>query len=520
MRSIASHIASIFIASVLMLVPAKPQSVHRIFGWPPTSFPSDTTINLHHKDVIGSWFTAPATGIIDSIFWMCGDTIGAGDSTAFLRWHASRISVAYGPGINYPPPPVAWGYFINTNELDGGIAAFPEDAPPGASWTSTIGGGQTTQGLSLNGIWCCNGFPMEIHPGLNHAAVVDGVSVFGVTQGQAFFLSLKIKGEHADDLPTQFRASHTNVPFPAHDWIFFEHDSVLNPTAPKGWWAVGGVNFNFWYSMTYYAQSFTLPLHGRWNLVSIPVELESDSAKTILPTATSSAFRYVAGKYEYGSTLKHGTGYWLTFPPSGNIGFNGIPITDDTIHVATGWNLIGTIGLTIAPSWIRSVPPGIVTSNFWGYDGAYFVAGTLTPGNGYWVKANQSGKLILSSSGSAASPLGKIAIVAGNDLPPPPPDGEIPNPKSQIPNHFGLEQNYPNPFNPLTDIRYQIADRSHVILQIFNLLGEEVARLVDEVQDAGYKSVSWVATDAPSGIYTCRLRAGAYIEVRKMLLVR
>jgi len=474
------------------------------------------------------------TGTIDTILWLSGDTIGALDSTLYGRVSESRVSASFGPGVNYPPPPVAWGYFLNTNDLDRGIAAFVEDGTPPltSSWRSTVPSWPlpSTWPFGRASIWCCDGFSITDHAGsVNTVAMSNTGQEFNVTAGQTFFVAFRIKGPvaHVDDLPTQFRASHTHVPFPAQDWIFFEHDSVLNPSAPKGWWAVGGVNFNIWYSMTVPPASFDLPLHGRWNLVSIPVEVGTDSVSALLPTATSNAFRYAGGRYEYGSTMKHGTGYWLTFPPSGNIQFSGIPITDDTIDVNAGWNLIGTLGGPISPSWITSTPPGIVTSNFWGYDGAYFVAATLTPGNGYWVKANQSGKLILSTSGSAASPLAKIVIQPGNELPPSPPDGEIQNPKSQILNRFALEQNYPNPFNPSTDIRYQIADRSHVILQIFNLLGEEVARLVDEVQDAGYWSMRWGAGEFASGVYVYKLTtvtasdpSRTFVEVRRMVVLK
>jgi len=531
-RSIISHIASILILSVFAYVLADSQSVRRTFGFDPARYPPDTTINCHHKDVIATWFTAPVTGSIDTIFWLSGDTIGASDSTLYMRSHASRVSASYGPGVNYPAPPIAWGYFANTNDPDRGIAAFPEDATPPdtTTWTSTVPSWPFPSKWPFrNSIWAW-GASVTDHPAIvNAVAMMDMGQDLYVTAGQTFFVSFRIKGPapHVNDLPTQFRASHSHVPFPAHDWIFFEHDSVLNPSAPKGWWVVGGVNFNIWYSMAVPPVSFNVPLHGRWNLVSIPVEVGTDSVSAILPTATSNAFRYAGGKYEYGSTMKHGTGYWLTFPPSGNINFSGIPIADDTIDVNAGWNLIGTLGAIIPPSWITSIPSGIVTSNFWGYDGAYIVAAMLTPGNGYWVKANQSGKLILSASGSVASPLAKIIIQADNELPPPPPDGEIPNPKPQTPNHFTLEQNYPNPFNPSTDIRYQIADRSHVILQIFNLLGEEVARLVDESQDAGYKSVRWSAGEIASGVYFYKLttvnasdRSRTFVQVRRMVVLR
>jgi hypothetical protein len=74
-----------------------------------------------------------------------------------------------------------------------------------------------------------------------------------------------------------------------------------------------------------------------------------------------------------------------------------------------------------------------------------------------------------------------------------------------IPATFSLHQNYPNPFNPATTITFDLAERSEVHLRIFNLLGQEVATLVDGVREAGFKSVEWNAGAQTSGLYFCRL---------------
>jgi hypothetical protein len=83
-----------------------------------------------------------------------------------------------------------------------------------------------------------------------------------------------------------------------------------------------------------------------------------------------------------------------------------------------------------------------------------------------------------------------------------------------------LSQNYPNPFNPSTTIRYELAERSHVTLTIFNLLGQEVRGLVDEVEDAGYRSVHLDASGLASGVYFYRLKAGDFVHTRKMAVCR
>ena len=121
----------------------------------------------------------------------------------------------------------------------------------------------------------------------------------------------------------------------------------------------------------------------------------------------------------------------------------------------------------------------------------------------------------------------------GIELPPAPPDGaNIGNWTSNLPQNFALDQNFPNPFNPLTVIRYQLPVESRVKLKISNILGQEVKRLADEIQDAGYKSVVWNSTNdqgnpVASGIYFYRMEATSvndptniFSQVRKLILMR
>ena len=85
---------------------------------------------------------------------------------------------------------------------------------------------------------------------------------------------------------------------------------------------------------------------------------------------------------------------------------------------------------------------------------------------------------------------------------------------------FTLEQNYPNPFNPSTTIKYSIAEPGKVKLTLYNLLGEEVKTIVDEEKITGNYSVDFNAADLPSGVYFYQLRAGNFIETKKMLLLK
>ena len=90
---------------------------------------------------------------------------------------------------------------------------------------------------------------------------------------------------------------------------------------------------------------------------------------------------------------------------------------------------------------------------------------------------------------------------------------------------YQLNQNYPNPFNPITTLRYDIPEHSHVNIIIYDMIGREVKTLVNQFQDAGYKSVVWDAKNdfgqpVSGGIYIYKIQAGSYISANKMVLLK
>jgi len=87
--------------------------------------------------------------------------------------------------------------------------------------------------------------------------------------------------------------------------------------------------------------------------------------------------------------------------------------------------------------------------------------------------------------------------------------------KKEIPTEFALEQNYPNPFNPITQIKYQLPEDIFVSLKIYDVLGREIATLVNETKVAGYYTASFDASKLSSGMYMYKLVAGNYIDVKK-----
>ena len=94
-----------------------------------------------------------------------------------------------------------------------------------------------------------------------------------------------------------------------------------------------------------------------------------------------------------------------------------------------------------------------------------------------------------------------------------------------LPTEFALNQNYPNPFNPSTQIQYALPEETRVVISIYDLMGRKVRTLVNDVQDAGYRSVMWNATNdmgrlVSAGVYIYSIQAGDFIQNRKMVLMK
>jgi len=89
-----------------------------------------------------------------------------------------------------------------------------------------------------------------------------------------------------------------------------------------------------------------------------------------------------------------------------------------------------------------------------------------------------------------------------------------------IPTTYELFQNYPNPFNPITVVSGQSPVFSRVRIAVYDILGREVAVLMDENREAGGLKVTWDARNYASGVYICRMIAGPYTMSRKMMLTK
>jgi len=94
-----------------------------------------------------------------------------------------------------------------------------------------------------------------------------------------------------------------------------------------------------------------------------------------------------------------------------------------------------------------------------------------------------------------------------------------------IPTEYSLHQNYPNPFNPITTLRYDLPEQSMVNITIYDMLGRQVKKLINQTQNAGFKSVIWDATNdygkpVSAGVYLYKIQAGDYSQTKKMVLLK
>ena len=138
----------------------------------------------------------------------------------------------------------------------------------------------------------------------------------------------------------------------------------------------------------------------------------------------------------------------------------------------------------------------------------------LNPGYRYWAA------IIMYDDAGNASELSNIASAVARGDGDTDADGVV-NP----PVKFKLSQNYPNPFNPTTVIEYCLPERKHLSVSIYNVLGQHINTLVDEIKPAGVYSIAWNGRDsagrpAAAGVYICCLRAGQLTDTKKMILLK
>jgi hypothetical protein len=148
--------------------------------------------------------------------------------------------------------------------------------------------------------------------------------------------------------------------------------------------------------------SYGYPLTARWNLVSLSLAVTNPATTLLYAGAISPAYAFT-DMYNVSDSLVPGPGYWIKFSAAQTRWILGTPISAETLAIVPGWNLVGMIQDTVPVASIVTDPPGIITSPYFGYEGGYRTETKLTPGEGYWVLASDSGRLFLQAGAAAVA---------------------------------------------------------------------------------------------------------------------
>ena len=146
----------------------------------------------------------------------------------------------------------------------------------------------------------------------------------------------------------------------------------------------------------------TFGVESDWNLISAPVIPAEKLAHPNFSGASSALFRY-DGTYSQSDSLSHGTGYWIKYGSSQTLYAVGDPFDAETLLVKARWNIVGALTNPVAVSSIVVSPGSMALSPVYGYTdgGGYEITDSLHPGRGYWVKASETGSLVIQSGPSA-----------------------------------------------------------------------------------------------------------------------
>ncbi len=277
-----------------------------------------------------------------------------------------------------------------------------------------------------------------------------------------------------------------------------------------------------------------------WNLIGLYEQTVPTSGLTTTPPGliSGSIYSYTGTGYAVATNLTPGKGYWvklsgnalLNIPEGtfdkvtdapGNIteGFGKIIITDNSGKSFTLYAAGSEADLTKYE--LPPLPPqGMFDIR---YSSQRFVENLVTPqgieliGVQYPLKIKVEGLGIILSDETGKE---TTRLISGEEVSLNTELGKLMVTVNVLPLVYALEQNYPNPFNPATTIRFSIPEEVYVNLSIYNLLGEKVKEIKNEMMKPGNYDIRFNAADLATGIYFYRLEAGSFLETKKMLLVK
>lgn len=294
-----------------------------------------------------------------------------------------------------------------------------------------------------------------------------------------------------------------------------------------------------------------IPLVTGWNLIgSVDHDVPAPGGGLI----TSNVFGYL-GSYQVASSIKPGKAYWVKSSGNGSItlGPTTVPKTlPDKFDAYNSLTITDNLGrkqeLYVAEDMQRKLNPDFyempplapeeffdarfvsqrmleVVDDRNAHEFPIAISHAQYPLTISWklTSAAIQTKLTIGGKEMRLSASGSTSIIQPSTL-----VLNVRETSAGIPTEFSLSQNYPNPFNPTTTIQYEVPAATKILLKVYNILGEEIATLVDEIQEAGYKTAELNANNLSTGLYFYKLQArpiaggqaGSFTEVKKMLLVK
>jgi hypothetical protein len=212
-----------------------------------------------------------------------------------------------------------------------------------------------------------------------------------------------------------------------------------------------------------------------------------------------------------GRTLTHGVYKWSgnVQVSAGSVTFSGNATDVWILQIAGNFDLVGTVALSGAAQ----------AKNIF-----FQVAGQVTLESGTAMQGvilcQTQIVMITGASLKLGIALAQTQVTLQADTIISPGNLSAVNDKSAIPQKFALEQNYPNPFNPSTIINFSLPKSGQVTLSVYDILGREVALLVNERTEAGVHEVKFDGANLASGVYSYRLRAGDFVATKRLLLLK
>lgn len=271
-----------------------------------------------------------------------------------------------------------------------------------------------------------------------------------------------------------------------------------------------------------------------WQLVSLPVQPADSTVSVLFPTAVGGraySWNQMTGQYDQAVKMEPGKGYWLSIPGAASAQVTGLPLRQFSGTSQQGWYLIGAPASGMNLAGLEVDPAGQVYSPAFGWDSGnhrYLSSAVLAEKSGYWLAVK--GACSFTARGSLYAGLSKEAVLPErpfadlSSMPPPPPELDTEPAKEALPERFALRGNYPNPFNAATIIEMDLPHAVMVSLRIINIRGECIRVLVDSQLPARSHKVLWDGCDdtgvhVASGVYFCKMAAGAFQSSRKMILM-